>query len=142
MELELILERLLVATGQKSGRALCIFLGLPPNSTSNWKNKNSVPYRACLLAEEKTGYLMRWLLTGEGAQKQGEIVPAVIDEDKLINDFAQTIVDGMQLGFLRATNDTTEETIHILGRKLYNLHTGRISIPKSNKDPKNNIAKG
>jgi hypothetical protein len=132
MELELILERLLAATGQKSGRGLCIFLGLPPNSTSNWKTKNSIPYKACLIAEEKTGYLMRWLLTGEGAQKQGEIAPAVVNEDKLINDFAQTILDGMQLGFLRATNDTTEETLNILGKKLYNAHTGRISIPKSN----------
>jgi hypothetical protein len=131
MELDPILKRLQAVTGQKSNRALSIFLGLPPNTAGNWKSRGTIPYQACLIAEEKTGYLMRWLLTGEGAQKQGEIAPAVIDEDKLINDFAQTIVDGMQLGFLRATNDTTEETINILGKKLYNSHTGRISIPKS-----------
>jgi hypothetical protein len=131
MELELILERLRNVTGQKSDRAMCLFLGLRGTISGGWKERGTIPWEACYLAEEKTGYLMKWLLTGKGPQKHTEAPSAEIDEDKLIKDFAQVVVDGVQLRFLRTTDDTTEETLEILGRKLYSLYTGEISIPKS-----------
>lgn len=134
MELELILERLRLVTGQNSDRAMCLHLGLSESISGNWKRRATIPYEACFLAEQKTGYLTKWLLTGQGPQKHGETAPAVIDEEKLINDFAETVVTGIQLKFLASTKDTTEETLTILGQKLYSLQTGRVAIPKRNEN--------
>jgi hypothetical protein len=131
MELDAILERLRAITGQKNNRAMCVYIGIRDNAYGDWKKRNSIPWEACYLAAKKTGYTMEWILSGEGVQKHTEAPKAEIDEDKLIKDFAQVVVDGVQLRFLRTTDDTTEETLEILGRKLYSLYTGEISIPKS-----------
>jgi hypothetical protein len=136
MELDAILERLISATGQKSNRALCIFLGLPSTTAGNWKVRGTIPYQACLLTEEKTGYLMRWLLTGEGPQKHGEPLIKSVDEEKLNEDFIEVVAQGFNLKFMKMTDDTTEETMGYLAKMLYTKTTGQISIPKANAESK------
>ena len=131
MELGLILERLRLATGQKSDRAMVLFLGLKGTITGGWKERGTIPFQACLIAEQKTDYLMRWLLTGEGPQKHGEVLEVQVEEEKLINDFAEIIIDGIELDFLCSAKDTSEETIAILGKKLYKKVTGKVSIPSN-----------
>ncbi|WP_133470544.1 helix-turn-helix domain-containing protein [Paraglaciecola marina] len=137
MELDAILERLMLVTGQKSNRSLCIFLGIPPTTAGNWKMRGTIPYQACLIAEEKTGYLMKWLLTGEGPQKHGEPIIKTVDEEKLIEDFVEVVAQGFNLKFMKMTEDTTEETMGYLAKMLYTKTTGQISIPKANAESKN-----
>ncbi len=136
MELEPILERLRLVTETKSDRAMCIFLGFGGTVAGNWKVRGTIPYQACLLAEEKTGYLMRWLLTGEGPQKNGDPVIKSIDEDKLTEDFIEVVAQGFNLKFMKMTDDTTEETMGYLAKMLYTKTTGQISIPKANTESK------
>lgn len=136
MELGSILERLRLATEKKSDRAMCIYLGLRGTIAGGWKERGTIPYQACLIAEEKTGYLMRWLLTGEGPQKHGQEVVKTIDETKLTEDFIEVVAQGFNLKFMKMTDDTTEETMGYLAKMLYTKTTGQISIPKANPESK------
>jgi hypothetical protein len=132
MDLASILERLRLATGQKSDRAMCMFLGLRGTIAGGWKDRGTIPYHACLIAEQKTDYLMRWLLTGEGPQKHGEPVIESVNEEKLTENFIEVIANGFNLKFMKMTDDTTEETMGYLAKMLYTKTTGQISIPKAN----------
>ena len=129
MNLDDILIRLKTATEQKSNRAMCLFLGLRDNASGGWIKNGSIPWEACYLAAQKTGFTMEWLLSGEGPQKHGETPPAKVDADRLIEDFKETLVTGVQMGFLKTTDDTTDEALDLLGKALYNRHTGLVHIP-------------
>ena len=54
--------------------------------------------------------------------------------EKLMADFLNVINDGMQLGILSATPDTTPEALKMLARKFYNVHTGDSYSLPSEKD--------
>jgi hypothetical protein len=136
MELVTILERLRTILGAKSDRAICLELGIPANSGGNWRMNNTIPYKACLLAAQKTGYTMEWILTGEGPQKHGQEVVKTIDETKLTEDFIEVVAQGFNLKFMKMTDDTTEETMGYLAKMLYTKTTGQISIPKANPESK------
>lgn len=127
MELDDILLRLQKVTNKYSNHGMTKALGLGATSAGNWKSRNTIPYHACFLAAQNFGYNMEWILTGEGPEKKGEAPPTPLpefDKDKMVNDFQDIIVDGIELGFLKTTIETTEANLGILGNKFYRKLTG------------------
>tara|TARA_R110000765_G_scaffold418819_1_gene522585 strand:+ start:103 stop:519 length:417 start_codon:yes stop_codon:yes gene_type:complete len=124
MELDLILERLRLATGQKSDRAMCLYLGLGQGMAGNWKDRGTIPYQACFLAAQKSCYHAEWILTGTGPQKKGDALPPEIDEVKLQKDFLDTVNNAVEMGILNPTKDTTPEAMKMLAKMMYRKVTG------------------
>tara|TARA_R110001583_G_scaffold192772_1_gene359744 strand:+ start:1520 stop:1936 length:417 start_codon:yes stop_codon:yes gene_type:complete len=130
MELELILERLRLVTEQKSNRAMCIYLGFNGSASGSWIRTGGVPYKACLIAAQKTGYTMEWIVTGKGPQKHGDAPPPEIDEVKMQNDFLETVNSAIEMGILNPTKDATPEALIMLARMMYRKTTGSQTIPE------------
>jgi hypothetical protein len=118
LELEAILFRLREATGQKSNRQMCIFIGFAEGAYGNWKTRNKIPYDACFIAAQKTGYNAEWILTGKGSKVKGDAEPPEINEDKLVKDFIETVDNAIQMGILKTTNDYTNESIIMVAKLL------------------------
>lgn len=128
MELDLILERLRLVTGQKSDRAMCLQLGLSQGMAGNWKDRGTIPYQACFIAAEKSDYHAEWILTGKGPKKKGDASPPEIDEAKLQKDFLETVNSAVEMGILNPTKDTTPEAMKMLAKMMYRKTTGSHSI--------------
>lgn len=116
MELEMILERLRIVTGQKSDRAMCIHIGLKESISGAWKRRNTIPYEACFIAAEKTGYNAEWILTGKGAQKHGDPTPPEINEEHLISDFIETVENAIQMDILKEADSYNDESIKMIAK--------------------------
>lgn len=130
MELDLILGRLMAVTGQKNLSSMCTFIGFRPNAYGDWKKRDTIPFKACLAAAQKTGYTMEWILTGEGAQKHGDPVPFSVDEKKLVKDFKDVIVSGIEDEVLNTGKRWNAETLELLTMRFYKRFTGFVSIPE------------
>lgn len=124
MELELILERLRLVTEKKSNRAMCIYLGFNGSASGSWIRTGGVPYKACLVAAQKTGFTMEWIITGKGPQKHDSAPPPEIDETKMQDDFLDTVNSAIEMGILSPTKDTTPEALIMLARMMYRKTTG------------------
>lgn len=119
MELDLILERLRLATGQKTDSGMVVELGFSKNIAGNWKDRGTIPYQACFIAADKFGYYAEWILTGKGPQKKGDSTPPEINEEKLKNDFLETVNSAIEMGILNPTKDATPEAMIMIARMMY-----------------------
>jgi len=54
---------------------------------------------------------------------------SLTDPDQLMDDYINSINDGIQMGILATTSETTPEALKILARKFYNMHTGSAGLP-------------
>ncbi len=51
------------------------------------------------------------------------------DPEQLMEDYISSINDGIQMGILATTSETTPEALNTLARKFYNMHTGSAGLP-------------
>ncbi len=56
---------------------------------------------------------------------------SLTDPDQLMEDYINSINDGIQMGILATTSETTPEALNTLARKFYNMHTGSAGLPTS-----------
>jgi hypothetical protein len=128
MELDLILERLREATGQKNNSAMAKYLGFRASAAGDWKKTKGIPYPACLAAAKKTGYTMEWFISGNEPKKHGDPVPFNIDEQQTIKTFTTLLVDCVEFKVVDRGQNWNEETINMMGQKFYNKFIGLASI--------------
>lgn len=67
-----VISRLKLAIGTKSDSELGTALGVPPQTISSWKSRDSVPYAKCVEVAEERNISLDWLLTGDGPMRRGE----------------------------------------------------------------------
>jgi hypothetical protein len=133
MELDLILERLRIVTGQKTDSGMVVELGLSKNIAGNWKDRGTIPYQACFIAADKFGYHAEWILTGRGPQQKGEAPPPEIDEEKLKNDFLETVNSAIEMGILSPTKDATPEAMTMIAKMMYAKATNSKNVMEKTK---------
>ncbi|MCY7297404.1 helix-turn-helix transcriptional regulator [Alteromonas sp. a30] len=54
---------------------------------------------------------------------------SLTDPEQLMEDYINSINDGIQMGILATTPETTPEALSTLARKFFNMHTGNAGLP-------------
>ncbi|MFP9470304.1 helix-turn-helix domain-containing protein [Pectobacterium brasiliense] len=72
-ESEVVISRLKEIYGAPSDNALCIQIGVSPQTLSSWKSRNKVPYAKCVDISKEKGISLDWLLTGSGSMLRGSV---------------------------------------------------------------------
>ncbi|TBR44357.1 hypothetical protein CBF23_003300 [Marinomonas agarivorans] len=70
MDSQAIIDRLKISYKTKSDRELADLLKLPQGTISNWKKRETIPYKEICNSYINTGTSVEWLLTGKGNQKE------------------------------------------------------------------------
>ena len=71
MDILKIVDRMRNSYGAKNDKILCDELELPQGTISNWKKRNTIPYKEiCKISIEKS-ISVNWLLTGHGEINEG-----------------------------------------------------------------------
>lgn len=65
-----ILDDIIEMKGLKNDAALAKQFGVKPNTVTNWRTRNSIPYDYIVSLCEEEGWSLNWLLTGQTATKQ------------------------------------------------------------------------
>lgn len=77
-----VIERLMEAFGVSKAAGLAKALGVTAAVITNWKRRETIPYKEVYEASRATGYSMDWILTGQGIPQTEKI--QVVQED---NDY-------------------------------------------------------
>jgi len=117
-----ILERLRIATKQKSDSAVAKFLGLSHTAPGTWKSRNTIPYDACFKCWKQTGFSMEWLLTGEGKPKEES---PEIDKEEFIENYWKTIDAAVLARFIKIIDNDYKEGIERLALSFYEMTTSK-----------------
>ncbi|MFJ5337896.1 MULTISPECIES: helix-turn-helix domain-containing protein [Pectobacterium] len=72
-EYEVVISRLKEIYGTPSDNALCIQIGVSPQTLSSWKSRNKVTYAKCVETSKEKGISLDWLLTGTGSMLRGSV---------------------------------------------------------------------
>lgn len=71
MDSESVISRLRSVYKVSNNRELANVFGLSPSNVSNWKLRNTIPYKEVCETAIQEGISISWLLTGEGEVKEG-----------------------------------------------------------------------
>lgn len=66
-----VLERLKKANKARTNKELAEILGFSSSNISTWLQRNTIPYKEICETSISTGVSSKWLLTGEGEEKEG-----------------------------------------------------------------------
>lgn len=61
-----VIDRLHLIYDVDTDSGLCEVAGINRQTLGNWRSRGKIPYTECVMAAEKHGASLDWLLTGEG----------------------------------------------------------------------------
>jgi len=79
MEINLIIDRMLTASGAQNPSQLSEFIMKSRSVFDGWRKRGSVPKTVMEMVSLKTGYTKHWLITGEPPEKINHDPPTVRD---------------------------------------------------------------
>jgi len=98
-ETDQVLERLYKLLNVKNDSQLAKELGIATSTLSNWRTRDTVPYKSCVDVAQQKGISLDWLLMGKEDAK-----PTLIEASRL---FMEQLQD--ELGQIKARLDKLEQ---------------------------------